>query len=85
MKKHIALVASFFALTAVPALADTHDHDAEHDFPLSMESFMDAHPEVTPEAFFLIDTDGDGEVSEEEYDAAREAGLITDTEAMDAD
>lgn len=73
MKTQFAVVASVFALTAVPALAET-----DLDFPLSMEEFMDAYPEVTPEDFALIDSDGDGEVSEEEYESAQEMGLIGD-------
>lgn len=86
MKKQFAFAASVIALAAIPALADTHDQDAaEHDFPVEMEAFMDAYPEVTPETFFLIDTDGDGEVSEEEYEAAVDAGLITSAEPMEAD
>ena len=85
MKKQIALAASIIALAAVPAMADTHDNDtAEYDFPLSMDTFMENYPEVTPETFFLIDTDGDGEVSEEEYEAAVEAGLVGSADTMDA-
>ena len=45
---------------------------------------MENYPEVTPETFFLIDTDGDGEVSEEEYEAAVEAGLVGSADTMDA-
>jgi len=86
MKKQFAVVASVFALTAVPAFAET-----DHDFPLSMDEFMEAYPEITPEQFTLIDSDGDGEVSEEEYESAQEMGLIGDhdddlgVEEMDAD
>ena len=74
MKKHLAIAASVIALAAAPALADSHE-DADHEFPLSMEEFMAAY-QVTPEEFTEIDTDGDGQVSEEEYKEAREAGLI---------
>ena len=69
-----------------PAFAET-----DHDFPLSMDEFMEAYPEITPEQFTLIDSDGDGEVSEEEYESAQEMGLIGDhdddlgVEEMDAD
>jgi len=49
---------------------------AEHEFPLTMDEFMEAYPEVAPEQFMLIDTDGDGQVSEEEYESTREAGII---------
>ncbi|WP_296478097.1 EF-hand domain-containing protein [Roseinatronobacter sp.] len=75
MKKQFAIAASVMALAATPLLADMHE-DAEHEFPLTMDEFMEAYPEVAPEQFMLIDTDGDGQVSEEEYDSAREAGII---------
>lgn len=85
MKKQFAIAASVIALAATPLLADMHEadmhEDAEHDFPLTMDEFMEAYPEVAPEQFMLIDTDGDGEVSEEEYEAARDAGLIGEEEA----
>ncbi|MGY6411931.1 MAG: EF-hand domain-containing protein [Alkalilacustris sp.] len=75
MKTKIAVIASALALAATPLLAE-----AEHDFPLTMEEFMEAYPEVTPEEMALIDTNGDGEVSEEEYASAKEMGLIGDRE-----
>jgi hypothetical protein len=82
MKKHLAIAASVLALAAAPALADSHD-DAEHEFPLTMAEFMAAYPDVTPEEFAEIDADGDGQVSEDEYDEAREAGLIDDGDDED--
>jgi hypothetical protein len=81
MKKHLAIAASVIALSAAPALAD--NHDADHEFPLSMAEFMAAYPDVTPEEFAEIDTDGDGQISEEEYDDAREAGLVGDGDDED--
>ena len=75
MKKHLAIAASVIALAAAPAMADSHG-DAEHEFPLTMAEFMAAYPDVTPEEFAEIDADGDGQISEEEYEEAREAGLI---------
>lgn len=84
MKKHLAIAASVIALAGAPALADTYG-DADHDFPLTMAEFMAAYPDVTPEEFAEIDADGDGEVSEEEYEDAREAGLIGDDEDDDED
>ncbi len=80
MKKQLAIAASVLALAGVPALADNHG-DGGHDFPLTMAEFMAAYPEVTPEEFAEIDTDDDGQVSEEEYEAAHEAGLIGDDES----
>lgn len=77
MKKHLAIAASVIALAAAPALADNHEA-AEHEFPLSMADFMAAYPDVTPEQFAEIDEDGDAQVSEDEYEAAKEAGTIGD-------
>lgn len=78
MKTHLAIAASIIALAAAaPALAGSHDaHD--HAFPLSMEDFIAAYPDTTPEEFAVIDSDGDGMVSEAEYEEARETGLIDD-------
>jgi hypothetical protein len=80
MKKHLAIAASVIALAGAPALADSHDA-AEHEFPLTMADFMMAYPDVTPEEFDQIDTDGDGQVSEDEYNEARESGVIGDDES----
>jgi hypothetical protein len=77
MKKHLAVAASVLALAAAPALAESHG-EAEHEFPLTMAEFMAAYPDVTPEEFAEIDADGDGQISEEEYNEARDAGLIDD-------
>lgn len=79
MKKHLAIAASVLALAAAPALADSHG-EAEHEFPLTMAEFMVAYPDVTPEEFAEIDTNDDGEISEQEYEDAREAGLIGDSD-----
>ena len=85
MKTHLAIAASIIALATAPALAGSHDaHD--HEFPLSMADFMAAYPDTTPEEFAVIDSDGDGMVSEEEYAEARDAGLIDgDHEGDDED
>ncbi|MGY6548965.1 MAG: hypothetical protein ACXIU7_08165 [Roseinatronobacter sp.] len=72
MKTKLAVVASLCAFAAAPLLAETG-----HDFPLSMDEFMAAYPEVMAEEFALIDSDGDGQISEEEYLSAQEMGFIT--------
>ena len=77
MKKHLALAASVLALAAAPALAQTTDA-AEHEFPLTQADFMMAYPDVTADQFAEIDANDDGEISEEEYNEARDAGLIGD-------
>lgn len=73
MKTKLAVIASVLALTSGPALAET-----DHEFPLTMDEFMAAYPEVTAAEFALIDSDGDGTVSEEEYESALEMGFIGD-------
>ncbi|MCC5970318.1 MAG: EF-hand domain-containing protein [Pararhodobacter sp.] len=70
-----AIAACAIALMGVPAIAD---EATEHQFPLTMTEFMAAYPDATPEVFDQVDADGDGEISEEEYRDAREAGLIGD-------
>lgn len=77
MKSKLAISASVIALAVSPVFADTYG-DTDHEFPLTMDEFLEAYPDVTPEEFSEIDTDGDSQVSEEEYDAARDAGLIGD-------
>jgi len=73
--KKLAIATCALALMAFPVMAE---ETTEHQFPLTMTEFMVAYPDATPEEFDLIDTDGDGEVSEEEYNAARDSGLIGD-------
>lgn len=72
--KKLAVAASALALMSAAALAQ--DNAATHEFPLTQGEFLAAYPEVTMEDFALIDTNGDGEISQEEYQAAEEAGLI---------
>ena len=79
--KKLAIATCALALMSFPVLAQdaTDTQDAtEHEFPLTMTDFMVSYPDVTPDQFGLIDTDGDGEVSEEEYNTARDGGLIAD-------
>lgn len=73
--KKLAIATCALALMSFPVLAQDA---AEREFPLTMSDFMVAYPDVTPDQFGLIDTNGDGEVSEEEYNAARDSGLIAD-------
>ncbi|KPQ05660.1 MAG: hypothetical protein HLUCCA12_14205 [Rhodobacteraceae bacterium HLUCCA12] len=73
--KPIAVAICALALMSVPALAQDSD---DHEFPMTMEAFFEAHPDIEPEAFAQIDADADGEVSEDEYNQARENGLIED-------
>jgi hypothetical protein len=71
----LAIATCALALMSFPVIAE---ETTEHQFPLTMTEFMVAYPDAAPEDFDMIDTDGDGEVSEEEYNTARESGLIGD-------
>lgn len=73
----LAVAAAALTLLAAPVLAQD---GSAHEFPLTMSAFLEAYPDTTPETFAQIDTDGDGQVSEDEYLAATGAGLITPTE-----
>jgi len=48
--------------------------------PWTVEEFLSAHPDLTEDAVAQIDTDGDGSVSEAEYEAAVTAGLVAPSE-----
>ncbi len=50
------------------------------DGPWTMEEFMAAYPEVTPEVFAEIDTNNDGVIDADELKAAVEAGLVAPSE-----
>jgi hypothetical protein len=71
------LAIATFALTLIagPVLAQ----DAtEHEFPMTMTDFMMAYPDASPDDFDMVDADGDGEITEEEFNVARDSGLIGD-------
>lgn len=71
-----AMIATVLTLTgaALPAYAMTAD--ANGDGAISMEEIKQVHPDVTEDVFAAIDADADGSVSEEEYQAAVEAGVL---------
>lgn len=64
-------------LIGTAAIAQT-DGDSLPDFPWTEEQFTEAAPDAMPGMFMAIDADGDGEITEEEYDLAVEAGLVED-------
>lgn len=75
----LAIATCALALMAFPALAqDATDPTTEHQFPMTMTDFMVAYPDASPDDFDQADTDGDGEISEDEYNAARDSGLLGD-------
>ncbi len=71
-----AMIATVLTLTgaALPAYAMTAGVNG--DGAISMEEIKQVHPDVTEEVFAAIDADADGSVSEEEYQAAVEAGVL---------
>lgn len=74
MKKMIATAVSALVLGSGMALAQMAEG------PWTMEEFMVAYPEVTPEIFAEIDTNNDGLIDEDELEAAVEAGLVAPSE-----
>ena len=76
-----AMIATVLTLTgaALPAYAMTAD--ANGDGALSMEEIKEVHPDVTEDIFAAIDADASGSVSEEEYQAAVDAGVLTGKES----
>ena len=75
MTKKLAVALSALVLSSGMAFAQAAEG------PWTMDEFMAAYPEVTPELFVQIDTNGDGMIDQEELDAAVEAGLIDDPHA----
>jgi len=69
-------------LAAVPALvlAASTALAQPADPPWTVEEFLAAHPDVTAEVFEMIDTNSDGLVDAEEYEAAIAAGLVAPAE-----
>lgn len=47
-----------------------------HEFPMNIEAFLEIYPDAPPETFAQIDTDMDGKITEEEFTAARQSGLV---------
>lgn len=69
-------------LAAIPALvlATGAALAQPADTPWTMEEFLAIHPDVGADVFAQIDTNGDGMVDAEEYEAAIEAGLLEPAE-----
>lgn len=80
--KKLAITASALAMMmSSAAVAEMHDDD-EAAGPWTMEEFMMEFPEVTPEEFVQIDQDGTGMITGEELEAAIEAGIVEEPDAM---
>ena len=69
---------TFTALMAAPALASniTEEVDADGNGTLSLQEMQVAYPDMTVDAFGLIDINGDGEADAEEIKAAQDAGYL---------
>ena len=70
------LIAAVVILTATAAAYAMTDSDTNGDGNLSMDEFMTAYPDLTPEHFVDADTDADGVLNEAEFTAAQTAGII---------
>ncbi|MCT8999054.1 hypothetical protein [Chelativorans intermedius] len=70
--KHLLIViaAAGFAAPAFAQAADFATVDADQSGTVSMEELQAAMPDVTEEAFTAADTDGSGDLSEDEFNAA---------------
>lgn len=69
-KRTLAAAAVALLMASGGALAQTAEG------PWTMEEFVAVYPEVTPELFAQIDTNGDGLIDQEELDAAVADGLL---------
>ncbi len=71
MKKTVLTVAALFGMAAAaPALAQGFDFDTldvNGDDQVSFEELQAALPEVTAEDFAILDVDGSGSLSREEF------------------
>ena len=64
------------ALTAMASVAMASVEDSDGNGLYSYEEMAAGYEGLSEELFAEIDADGDGEVSDEEFEAAVEAGLI---------
>lgn len=65
------------ALAATPALASMATFDADADGAVTYEEMAAVQPDATVETFEAADTNADTVLSEDELNAAMDAGLIT--------
>ncbi len=76
MKKIVATAVSALILGTGVALASPDN--AELEFPMTQEQFLEVFPEMTEVDFMLI-TEGDSQIiQEQDFNAAVEGGLIED-------
>ena len=79
MTKTIFSATALAALLAGPVLAQDEDimvSDADMDGNYTLEDIQAAYPNVTAEIYAEIDTNADGEVDQDELDAAMDTGTF---------
>lgn len=64
------------ALLATPVFAQTELVDTDGNGSYSYTEVMEAHPDVSEDDFAEMDANGDGEVDEDELQAAKDAGML---------
>ncbi len=77
-------LAAGLALTlALPSIAQALEFtstDADGDGYVTMSEFQEAMPEAPADAFMEADANADGALSEEEFAAAQDAGVLSPSE-----
>jgi len=75
MKNYLAVLSTagflFASTAAIAATGDFEKADANADGELTLEEGMVVHSDWTEDAFKALDTDANGTVSKQEYDAAK--------------
>src|SRR5436190_16423737 len=69
--------------TAFATTSDFSKIDANADGKITLEEGMKLHPDWTAESFKALDKDGDGALSQAEYDTAASAPAATTTQSTD--
>lgn len=76
MKKLVCFVALAAMGLATSAIAEVTLEDVDGNGTISYAEMLVAFPELTEEAFVVLDLDESGELSEDEIKAAMEAGAL---------
>lgn len=78
MKNYLAILAAagfvFASSAAIAATGDFEKADANADGELTLEEGMTVHSDWTEDAFQALDTDANGTLSKQEYDAKMKTG-----------
>lgn len=76
MKKQVWFAALTTIGLATTAIAEVSLEDADGNGTISYAEMLVAYPELTEEAFVVLDLDESGELSEDEIKAAMESGAL---------